>query len=103
MKRLFIILLYLSPFTGIAQVAVPEFWSTRVQDQANIFSANFENALDHQLKVYEDSTSNQILVLTIKTLEDVPIEDYSLRVAEAAKAGQVDKDNGVVMVVAVDD
>ena len=103
MKRLFIILLYLCPFAGSAQVAVPEFWSTRVQDQADIFSASFENALDHHLKLYEDSTSNQILVLTIRTLEDVPIEEYSLRVAEAAKAGQADKDNGVVMVIAVDD
>lgn len=103
MKRILIFLLWLSPFAGLSQVAVPEFWSTRVQDQANILSAEFENLLDHELKVYEDSTSNQILILTIKTLGDVPIEDYSLRVAEASKAGQADKDNGVLLVIAVDD
>lgn len=103
MKRIFIVLLWLSPLAGLSQVEVPKFWSTRVLDQANILSPEFENALDHQLKLNEDSTSNQILVLTIRSLEDVPIEDYSLRVAEASKAGQADKDNGVVMVIAVDD
>lgn len=103
MKNICILLLCILPFAAASQVAVPEFWSTRVQDEGNILSSQFESELDHTLRIYEDSTSNQIAVLTIKTLEDVPIEDYTLRVAEALKPGQADKDNGVLLFIAVDD
>jgi uncharacterized protein len=89
--------------SGFCQVAVPEFWSSRVEDQANILRPAFEAALDQQLKLYQDSTSNQIAVLTIRTLEDVPVEEYTLRVVEALKLGQADKDNGVLLFIAVDD
>lgn len=103
MKRAFLFLFLLSCSCALAQVAVPEFWSLRVEDQANILSPQFENRLDLLLKQYEDSTSNQIVVLTVPALGDVPIEDFSLRVAEKLKAGQADKDNGVLLLIAKND
>jgi uncharacterized protein len=59
--------------------------------------------LEKQLTQYEDSTSNQIAILIISSLEGESIEDYSIRVAEKWELGQKEKDNGVLLLIAVDD
>ena len=84
-------------------MAVPELWDTRVHDEASLLSQAFVNRLEQQLKGHEDSTSNQIAVLIVETLDDVPVEDYTLRVAEHWKLGQEEKDNGVLLFIAVKD
>ena len=104
MKKLIILLVSFSSLVVSAQeVPVPEFWSTRVNDLGNILSPAFETEMDQMLKSYEDSTSNQIAILTIPTLNDVPVEDYTLRVAEALKPGTQEKDNGALLFIAVED
>ena len=59
--------------------------------------------LEALLKAHEDSTSNQVVVLTVQSLEGDDIESYAIRVAETWKLGQKGKDNGVLFVVARDD
>jgi uncharacterized protein len=103
MKKLIILLVSFSSLVASAQVPIPEFWSTRVNDQANILSPAFESEMDQFLKVYEDSTSNQIAILTIPTLHDVPVEDYTFRVAEDLKLGTEEKDNGALLFISVED
>lgn len=103
MKRLIIYLLLFGPLWSVAQVSVPKVWDSRIEDEANILTPEFENRLDLMLKQYQDSTSNQIAVMTIKTLNDYPIEQYALEVAEGFGLGQADKDNGVLLLVVVDD
>lgn len=103
MKELVVSLLFFNPLLVTAQLQIPELWGTRIHDQADILSASFEGDLEQQLKSHEDSTSNQIAVLIVPTLANVPIEDYAFRVAEAWKLGQADKDNGVLLLVAVND
>lgn len=73
-----------------SQVQIPELWGTRVHDQAKILSPAVVDQLEQQLKMHEDSTSNQIVILTIPTLNGVPVEEYTLKVAEASKLGQAD-------------
>lgn len=103
MKRSIILLFLLSPLLVAAQAPIPELWGERVHDDAKVLGSDFVNRLDQVLKAYEDSTSNQIAVLIIKTLDGDPIEDYTHRVAEHWKLGQADKDNGVLLFVAVED
>ena len=103
MNKKLITLLLIAPFWCHGQPAIPELWGTRVHDEANILTPAFEIELEQMLKRHEDSTSNQIAVLIIPTLEDVPIEDYTFRVAEAWKLGQAEKDNGILLFVAVND
>lgn len=104
MKKYFLIALLITPFAALAQgPPLPEFWSTRVNDAANILSDSFEAELDRLLGAYEDSTSNQIAVLTIQSLEGAPIEDYTFRVAEQLKLGTANNDNGVLLFVSVKD
>ena len=59
--------------------------------------------LEQLLKAHEDSTSNQVVVLTIPALGDESIEEFSIKVAETWALGQADKDNGVLLLVARDD
>ena len=86
-----------------AQIPVPQLWGIRVHDEARILAQATVDKLEKELKVYEDSTSNQIAILTISSLDDEPIESYSLRVVEAWKLGTEGKDNGVLLLIAVDD
>lgn len=86
-----------------AQKSVPQLWGMRVHDDAHILSQSTVDKLENQLRVYEDSTSNQIAILTIPSLDGEPIETYSMRVAEEWKLGRKGKDNGVLLLIAVDD
>ena len=86
-----------------AQKAIPELWGTRVHDEAHALKPETVDALEKQLKVYEDSTSNQIAILIVPSLDGEVLESYSLKVAEKWKLGQKGKDNGVLLLVAVED
>lgn len=52
------------------------------------------------LRDYEAKRGHQIVVHTTPSLEDLPIEDYSIRIAEAWKVGHKGLDNGVIVTVA---
>jgi len=79
------------------------FLSGRVNDYAGILSAETRSALESRLRLHEDSTSNQVAVLTIMSLEGSVLEEYSLKVAETWALGQKGKDNGVLFLIAKDD
>ncbi len=98
----FLLLVFLSNW-AIAQKAIPELWGQRIHDDAHVLKQETIDALEQRLKVYEDSTSNQLAILTITSLEGEVLEEYSLRVAEAWKLGTKEKDNGVLLLIAVDD
>lgn len=103
MKKIALSVLFFLPFLAAAQPDVPVLFGTRVHDDAGLLSAEAENRLEGTLKLYEDSTSNQIAILTVRTLNGLPIEEYAHQVAEKSKLGQADKDNGALLLVAVDD
>jgi uncharacterized protein len=79
------------------------FLGGRVNDNAGILSLDTQHELEEILRAHEDSTSNQIAVLTITSLEGEPLEDYARRVVMTWKLGQKGKDNGVLLLVAKDD
>jgi len=75
----------------------------RVTDNAGVLSAETSAKLAALLKSHEDSTSDQVAILTIGSLEGEPIESYSMHVAETWKLGRKEKDNGVLLLVVRDD
>lgn len=103
MKKHLLFLALLFPFFSFAQLAIPELWGTRVHDEAKVLSPEFISRLEQVLKAHEDSTSNQIAVLIVPSLNGEVIEDYTLRVAEAWKLGQAKNDNGVLLFIAIND
>jgi uncharacterized protein len=82
-----------------AQPAVPQL-QQRVTDFTNTLSYNQWRALEGRLKQFEDTTSTQVVILMMNSLEGEVIEDYSMRVFEKNKIGQKGKDNGVLILIA---
>lgn len=79
------------------------YLSGHVNDLAAILSSSTDEEIETLLKAHEDSTSNQVAVLIIPSLEGESLEEYSIKVAETWKLGQKGKDNGVLLLVARDD
>jgi uncharacterized protein len=92
------------PFTLPAQLAVPEHGGRWVHDEAKVLSPATVAELEQILKAERDSTSNQIAVLIIPSLQGESLEEYSIRVAHQEwKLGQANKDNGVLLLISIND
>jgi uncharacterized protein len=88
--------------TAQAQPEVPPL-TGRVVDLADILSPQTEQLLTDLLAKQEEQTGNQIAVLTIPSLQGAVLEEYSIRVARAWALGTAQNDNGVLLLVAVED
>jgi uncharacterized protein len=87
---------------GGALAAEPTFpvLSGRVVDQANLLSPAVEQQLTDKLAALERDTTDQVVVVTLPSLQDYEIEDYGYRLGRAWGIGQTDKDNGALLIVA---
>jgi uncharacterized protein len=103
MKNKILFFLVFLPILLLAQLPVPELWGVRVHDEAKVLSPAFVNELEQQLKTFEDTTTNQIAILIVPTLQEEVIEEYTLKVAEAWKLGTKGNDNGVLLFIAIND
>jgi len=74
-----------------------------VNDLADILTANEEEILETKLRRYLDSTSTQIVVLTVKSLNNERAIDYATEVGHVWGVGTKEQDNGVVILIAPDD
>jgi len=79
------------------------FLSGRVTDNAEILTAGMRRTLTERLKSHEDTTGNQIVVLTIPSLDGGNIEEYASSVFGTWKLGRKGKDNGVLIIVVPND
>jgi uncharacterized protein len=77
--------------------------TSQVTDLTNTLTASERQTLESKLRDWEARTTNQLVVLMVPTTAPEPIEEYSLRVAEAWKIGQKGKDNGAIFLIAKDD
>lgn len=73
-----------------------------VNDFADVLSPEEEQALEEKLLRYEDSTSTQVAIVLVKSLEGYDVADYSVRLALKWKIG-TQKDNGVLVFAAMED
>ncbi len=76
---------------------------TSVYDGANLMSVSEKASLEQKLISYADSTSTQIVVATVNSLDGENINLYAAQWAQKWKIGQADKDNGVLFLIAKDD
>ncbi|MDD3727224.1 MAG: TPM domain-containing protein [Dysgonamonadaceae bacterium] len=70
-----------------------------VNDFANVFSETERQTLENKLRTYNDTTSTQIYVITVRDLDGYAISDYSFRLGEKWGIGQKQKDNGAVILI----
>ncbi len=74
-----------------------------VVDAGDMLTPTEEQILTQKLVSYEDSTSNQIAVVTIPSLEGQDPIQYAVELGRRWGVGQAGKDNGVVLLVSRDD
>jgi uncharacterized protein len=74
-----------------------------VNDIADVLSDSEERKLEQFLVAYDDSTSTQIVILTIPSTNGEDVILYGAEVGEAWGVGEKGKDNGIVLTVAVND
>jgi uncharacterized protein len=87
----------------VAHSADIPYLTGRVNDNAQILSDSTCKSLTELLKEYEFRTTNQIVILTIPSLEGESIEDFANKVFNEWKIGQKDKNNGILIVVVPDE
>ena len=75
----------------------------RINDHANLLSAEAKQSLTGTLVNYENVTGHQLAILTIPTLAGDPLEDFSVRVVEKWKLGKKGKDDGILLLVVAND
>lgn len=98
------IILICSVACTIAQDIPPKPKPERlVNDLADMLTDQEEQLLERKLVSYNDTTSTQIAVVTIKSLEGNDVIDYAYRIGEAWGVGQAGKNNGVVILMSESD
>ena len=72
----------------------------RVVDGAGLLSSAEEQRLTEALAAHERATTNQVVVVTLPSLQGTTIEDFGYRLGRHWALGQAGKDNGVLLLVA---
>lgn len=70
----------------------------------NDFTGNFltaaeKQALEQKLVAYDDSTSNQVVIVIVKSLEGYSADEYAIALGRAWGIGNKDFNNGVVILI----
>jgi len=100
----FLLLVLLFPLSGFGQAFPEKPTPPRlVNDFTNTLSPQDLAALESKLVAYNDSTSTQIAIVMLSSLDGYPIDEYSFQLAEKWGIGQKGKNNGVLVLVAKDD
>ncbi len=85
---------------GKADLPMPRH---HVEDYANVINDSDERSLNGILQELEQKTGAQYIILTVKTTEGVPIQQFSIELTDKWKLGQKGKDNGMLFVLAAAD
>lgn len=96
-----VVLFFTSAFL-VSALSVPAM-NGPVNDKAGILRSSEENELITFLTSVNNQTTVQIAVLTIPSLEGESLETYSIKVADSWKLGQKNIDNGVLLLVALEE
>ncbi len=102
MKKVGLFLVMLVVYFSMSAMDIPKFTHQYVNDYGSLLSDSEEHSLNLMLKNYQDSTSTQLVVLTLTSYDDRtdgPLFDFSKSVFSEWGIGQKAKDNGVLLVV----
>jgi len=72
----------------------------RVVDDANLLSESDKQTLTADLKALEDKSSDQLVVVTLPSLQGYPIEEFGYRLGRHWGIGTAKLNNGVLLIVA---
>ncbi len=97
---LLLVLWWLVSLTALAQTVPPRPNPPRlVNDLAGLLQAGEADALELKLVSYNDSTSSQIAIVTVPTLDGSDIEGYAQTLYQNWGIGQKGRDNGILILI----
>lgn len=101
----FLVAALLQCSVGLAQFTIPPIpkFQTSVYDYANVLNAQEKAALEEKLIKYSDSTTTQIVVITIESLKGEDVAVVATRWGQDWGIGQEKEDNGVVILLSKND
>ncbi len=70
-----------------------------VNDLAGILDPSYVQYLEQKLIVFDDSTSNQIVVVTVPSLNGYDVQQVAFAIGEKWGVGQKGKNNGIVILI----
>jgi uncharacterized protein len=76
---------------------------SRVTDLTGTLTAGQQSELEDQLAAFEQRKGAQVALLIVPTTQPEAIEQYSIRVVDAWKLGREQSDDGVLLLVALQD
>ncbi len=100
---IFLLGLFFSNLLVIHAQDFPERPSTIVSDYSGVLSQDQRASLESKLVAFNDSTSTQIAVVIMRSTGNYEIAEYSVQLFNKWKIGQASKNNGVLILVAVED
>src|SRR5690554_3611787 len=100
MRMVWIALIWIG-LVGIAGAQIPDPPNPPrlVNDFANLLSSSQRADLESQLVAYDDSTSSQIVVVTVRELGNYDISEFSYELGDQWGVGQSGDDNGIVITI----
>jgi uncharacterized protein len=95
--------LLLAIATAAAALAVPPPPDRRLSDYARALTPAEREGLERKLAGRERGASNQVVVAVFRSLEGESLEEFSIRLAQAWRIGQKGLDNGVILLIFLND
>lgn len=103
-RKIICFLLLLTGISAVAQKIPPRPDPPKlVNDFTNTLTSDQKEALERKLYTFDDSTSSQIAVVIIQTLDGSDIADYNVELLRSWGVGNKEHNNGVVLLIAKDD
>jgi uncharacterized protein len=90
---------FAAPITRAAEPKFPPL-SGRVVDEAGLLSPAAKERITSWLADFETQTKRQVVVVTVTTLQGLPIEDYGYRLGRFWGIGQKGLNTGALLIVA---
>src|SRR3989344_5115848 len=98
MRKFWLIFALVFPFSAMA-FAVPAKPVSFVNDYAGILTSEQKTALETKITAFEKSTTNEIAVVTIPSLDGDTIENAAQDIFTRWGIGKKEKSNGVLLLI----
>jgi uncharacterized protein len=72
-----------------------------VNDFANVLSSETKAELENGLRDFQASTTNEVVLVTVPTLDGDVVSNYAVKLFEDWKIGTDERDNGVLLLIAL--
>ena len=103
LRALLLVLAFVGAFVGVsparAALTFPPL-TGRVVDDAHVLSPEIQEDLTNKLAALEQKTGDQVVVVTLASLQGDEIEDYGYQLGRTWGLGEKGKNNGALLIVA---